>query len=70
MDELIRKRDYEAMQTNAVPTGFREPNIRERIELAVEKAKSQLADAQRMQELFDKNPDLEELVNLMNKGRI
>lgn len=53
-----------------VPTNYREPTIRERIGLAVEKAQQQLADAQRMAELFDKNPDLEELINLMNKGRV
>lgn len=49
---------------------YREPTIAERIDLSVKKAEQQLADAKRMKEIFDRNPDLEELINLMNKGRI
>jgi len=64
----IAKQMYET--ASAIPTNYREPTIRERIGLAVERAQQQLADAQRMAELFDKNPDLEELINLMNKGKI
>jgi len=63
-------KQYEA-QMNAVQTAaYREPTIAERIEMAVKRAEQQLADAQRMKEIFQRNPDLEELINLMNKGKI
>lgn len=47
----------------------RMPTMKERLELAVREAEAKLAIAKRARELFDKNPDLEELLDLMQKGR-
>ena len=42
--------------------------IKERLEFAVAQAEQQLKTAKRAKELFDKNPDLEELLNIMQRG--
>lgn len=44
------------------------PTLKDRIDMAVNRAEEQLATAERCRELLDKNPDLEELMNLMQKG--
>lgn len=46
----------------------REPNMAERLDLAVERAEKQLADAKEAREIFQRNPDLEKLINLMNRN--
>jgi hypothetical protein len=46
-----------------------DPSIRSKVQFAVERAEAQLKDAKRMQELLDKNPELEELVNIMQRQR-
>ena len=46
----------------------RMPTMKERIDLAVQQAEERLVAAKRARELFDKNPDLEELLNLMQRS--
>lgn len=45
------------------------PTLKQRLETAVQIAEQNLADAKRAREILDKFPELEELINLMNKGR-
>lgn len=50
------------------PKLARMPTLKERLELAVRQAEEQLAMAKRARELFDRNPDLEELLNIMQRN--
>ena len=43
--------------------------LKERLEQAVLDAEARLADAKRAAEIFAKHPELEELLNIMQKGR-
>lgn len=43
--------------------------MKARIERAVEEAETRLADAKRAKEIFSAHPELEELLNIMQKGR-
>lgn len=59
-------------QGGSVPSGYgekyamaRQPTMRERLDLAVKQAQERLAAVSRAKEIFDKNPDLEELLNIM-----
>lgn len=45
------------------------PTLKLRLTQAVQEAEQRLADAKRAREIFDRNPDLEELMNIMQKGR-
>jgi hypothetical protein len=44
------------------------PTMKQRLEMAVKHAEEKLAAAKRARELFDKNPDLEELLNILQRG--
>ena len=44
------------------------PTVRQRFELAVAQAEEKLAAVKRARELFDKNPDLEELLDIMQRA--
>jgi predicted trehalose synthase len=44
------------------------PTIQQRIDLAVQQAEDRLAAVKRAKELFEKNPDLEELLNIMQRA--
>jgi hypothetical protein len=46
----------------------RMPNMKERLDLAVVQAEARLKDAQRAREIFQKHPELEELLNIMQRG--
>lgn len=51
------------------PLGMvRTPNLKDRLELAVRQAEEKLAAAKRAKEIFEKNPDLEELLNIMQRS--
>lgn len=59
----------------AIPTPYydspkmaREPNLKERLALAVQQAEERLAAVKRAKEIFEKNPDLEELLNIMQRS--
>ena len=42
--------------------------MKDKINLAVKQAEDRLAAAKRAREIFDKYPEIEELLNLMNRG--
>ena len=44
------------------------PTIAQRIDMAVKQAEERLAAAKRAKVLFEKNPDLEELLNIMQRS--
>ena len=46
----------------------RMPTLKDRLADAVKHAEQQLADAQRAKEIFDAHPELEELLNIMQRG--
>ena len=46
----------------------RMPTLKERLELAVQQAEEKLAAVKRAKEIFDKHPDLEELLNIMQRS--
>jgi hypothetical protein len=70
MDELIRG-GYEgnAYPTQAMDAKVGMPTLKQRLAQSVKDAESRLADAKRASEILEKNPDLEELLNIMQKGR-
>ena len=45
------------------------PSMKVRLDIAIARAEKQLMDAKRAKEIFEKNPELEELINLMNSQR-
>ena len=45
------------------------PTLKQRLDLAVQQAQEKLDDVKRARALFEKNPDLEELLNIMQRGR-
>ena len=47
----------------------RMPSLKDRLAESVLRAEAQLADAKRAKEIFDKHPELEELLNIMQRGR-
>lgn len=47
---------------------LRMPTMKERLDLAVSQAEEKLGMAKRARELFDRNPDLEELLNIMQRA--
>ena len=55
--------------TSESPKMARMPNMRERLEQAVADAESRLSDAKRAHEIFSKHSELEELLNIMQRGR-
>ena len=65
-DELILGGSQYPEQSEAKMV--RMPTVKERIELAVKQAEQRLAAVQRARELFDKNPDLEEILNIMQSN--
>lgn len=44
------------------------PTLKERLDMAVRQAEERLASAKRAREIFAKNPDLEELLNIMQRS--
>ena len=45
------------------------PSLKTRLEQAVKDAQSRLDDAKEARDILDKNPDLEKLLNIMQRGR-
>lgn len=50
-------------------TSSRPPTLQERLDMAVTNAEQQLADAKEARDIFQRNPDLERLLDIMQKGR-
>ena len=60
---------YPAVQTSQVYAGSkREPTMIERADMALAQAERRLADMKRAKEILDNNPDLGELLNIMNRS--
>ena len=51
------------------PKMIQRPTLKFRLEEAVKDAEDRLRDAKRAREIFDQNPGLEELLNIMQRGR-
>lgn len=64
----IEKTAYDNQAMDARPVG--PMKMKQRLDLAVNKAEAQLADAKRARDLFDQHPFIEELIDLLNRGRI
>ena len=47
----------------------RMPTLQQRLDMAVKDAESRLEDAKRARDILSKHPELEELMNIMQKGR-
>lgn len=47
----------------------RMPTLAERMDYQIKEAEDRLKDLREARELLDKNPDLERLLNIMQKGR-
>ncbi len=46
----------------------RMPTLKERLDMAVKNAEDRLTDAKEARELLNRNPDLERLLDIMQKG--
>lgn len=55
-------------QYDASEKMVRIPTMKDRLEMAVRQAEEKLVAAKRARELFDKNPDLEELLNILQRS--
>lgn len=44
------------------------PTLKQRLDMAVREAEERLKSAQRAREIFEKHPDLEELLNIMQRS--
>ena len=64
MDELFYGGPVEASITTMVS----KPILKDRLTLAIQQAEKKLQDVKRAKEIFDKNPELEELLNIMQHG--
>lgn len=51
------------------PQMARQPTLQERLKFAVQQAEETLAAVKRASEILAKNPDLEELLNIMQRSR-
>jgi len=47
----------------------RKATLKERLEMAVTEAKARLAEAEEARAIFERNPDLERLLDIMQRGR-
>ena len=56
------------VQPTGVSKMLRMPTLKSRLEEAVRNAEQRLAEARRAREIFDKHPELEELLNIMQRG--
>ena len=65
--------DYPAAQAydsgGLSPKSIQMPSLKTRLEQAVKDAQSRLDDAKEARDILDKNPDLEKLLNIMQRGR-
>lgn len=65
-DFMLHKNYAESSQMGVA---VRAPTMKERLEFAVKDAEQRLTEAKRAKEIFEKHPELEELLNIMQKGR-
>jgi hypothetical protein len=68
MDSTYNNLMLAGQQTMAgAPVGA--PSLKVRLDYAVKEAEDRLVEAKRAREIFQKYPELEELLNIMQKGR-
>lgn len=67
MNELLHVMG--AYDSEASAKMVRMPTLKERLSQAVTDAESRLAEAKRAAEIFAAHPELEELLNIMQRGR-
>lgn len=73
MEDEMLNRQYGGNSNPSAPMGAigalaRPATMQERCALAVKRAEAQLAAVKRAQEILSKNPDLEELLNIMQNA--
>lgn len=59
---------YALATTQGCPTPIGMLPLKKRLELAVTKAEQALKDAKEAKDIFDRHPDLERLLDIMQKG--
>lgn len=59
-----------AVVGNGISLGRNQVTYTQRVSAAVQAAEEQLADLKRMQEIFAKHPEFEELLTLVQRGRV
>lgn len=59
--------NYYAQGSAPTPAGM-QMTMKMRLDMAVEQAQKKLDDVKRAREIFEKNPDLEELLNIMQRS--
>lgn len=62
--------DYPVATENAYGQSLvRKATLKERLDMAVSEAKARLVEAEEARAIFERNPDLERLLDIMQKGR-
>lgn len=67
-DGLIPGRYYDGPNQMESAKMASVPTMKQRLDMAVKQAEERLAAAKRAREIFDRNPDLEELLNLLQRN--
>lgn len=57
---------FEDQSEAGLATVGKVPSLKDRLDMGVAKAEENLRKAKRAREILDKNPELEELINIMN----
>ncbi len=70
MSGFERNYPEQAMCTTDSPKLIRQRTYSERVTDSISQAEEQLADLKRMQEIFAKHPEFEELLTLVQRGRL
>lgn len=66
MDNLMPQSGYASEASQAKMAHM--PTLKQRLEQSVKQAESRLADAVRAREILNAHPELEELLNIMQRG--
>ena len=68
--DLAKAGQYASAQTcyDGGERMLRQPTVKDRLEMAVKQAEDRLAAVKRAKEIFEKYPDIEELLNIMQRG--
>lgn len=70
MDEMYALQQKQAYENQAVGTAACRPaTLKERLVMSVRDAEQRLAEAKEAMEIFSRNPDMERLLDIMQKGR-
>jgi hypothetical protein len=59
----------QAYESQAMSASSRPPTLQERLDMAVKDCEARLAEAKEARDIFARNPDLERLLDIMQKGR-